>query len=233
MASDNNMQKKCGFCGESIPANAGRCPYCGSILEVTFDSNYRIGQTEIPPVDGTVPGQIPGMTDTGTPTGSQNSLPQQNVPAGDMGMASTPPAPFPEVQSAVDDQKDGRPGGMMTSDPGRNEREAYTEQMQNAYRPHGDGSFRPNYNYSSGPKEPLSNGFKVFLTVLFTVVPGIGQLAGIIAAIIFMNSDGDSDRKSFGVALLVASLIMFVLSCIGCFIMVIAFSSNQWNQLNY
>ena len=40
MTLENNMQKKCGFCGESIPVNASRCPYCGSILEITFENNY-------------------------------------------------------------------------------------------------------------------------------------------------------------------------------------------------
>jgi predicted ATP-dependent serine protease len=37
---NNDAQKKCGFCGETIPAKAGRCPYCGSLLEVTFDNSY-------------------------------------------------------------------------------------------------------------------------------------------------------------------------------------------------
>jgi hypothetical protein len=70
---------------------------------------------------------------------------------------------------------------------------------------------------------------KVFLTVLFTVLPGIGQLAGIITAIVFMSSEGDSDRRSFGVALLVASLIMFVLACIGCFVASLASASLPFN----
>jgi hypothetical protein len=58
---------------------------------------------------------------------------------------------------------------------------------------------------------------------------------GIIAAIVFMNSEGDKDRKSFGVALLVASLAMFVLACIGCFVVLIIYSSaiKQLGQFNY
>ena len=95
---------------------------------------------------------------------------------------------------------------------------AFHSRLQN------DASQNNNKNYSYNP---LSNGMKVFLTVLFTIIPGVGQLAGIITAILFMNAEGDSDRKSFGVAILVASLIMFVLSCIGCFITIIAISSNQ------
>jgi hypothetical protein len=74
---------------------------------------------------------------------------------------------------------------------------------------------------------PLSNGIKVFLTVISTIIPGLGQLAGIIMAIVFMNSGDDPDRKSFGVALLISSLIFFILSCLGCFIALIAASAMQ------
>ena len=91
-------------------------------------------------------------------------------------------------------------------------------------------SYRQDYkmpSYGRSSREPLSNGLKVFLTILFTVIPGIGQLAGIITAIVFMNADDDADRKSFGVALLVASIILFVLSCIGCFVLILVLSINQ------
>lgn len=54
----------------------------------------------------------------------------------------------------------------------------------------------------------LSNAAKVTLVVTSTI-PGLGQLVGIIAAIIFMSNDRDSDRRSFGRALLAASLILF------------------------
>jgi hypothetical protein len=84
------------------------------------------------------------------------------------------------------------------------------------------------YRYAPQPghgRTPLSNGMKVFLTVVFTLFPGIGQLAGIITAIVFMSSEGDSDRRSFGAALLIACVAMFVLSCIGCFIISIATQS--------
>lgn len=90
-------------------------------------------------------------------------------------------------------------------------------------------SYRPDYKMPSAGngRGTLSNGLKVFLTILFTVIPGIGQLAGIITAIVFMNADDDADRKSFGVALLVASIVMFLLACIGCFVLTLVFSINQ------
>lgn len=74
-------------------------------------------------------------------------------------------------------------------------------------------------------KNALTNGMKVFLTSIAAFVPGIGQLVGIIAAIVFMNSEGDTDRRSFGVSLLIASLILFVLqSCMYCAIISAVFS---------
>ncbi len=198
--NSDNMQKKCGFCGETIPARAGRCPYCGSILEVTFDDSFRLDVPETRPEGGET-GQDAEQQSGQIENGAQQGAEQQENPES-AGM--TPPA--------------ANPGYRPMNAP----------QAPNAYKPYGNGGYTPGYNYG-GIREPLSNGMKVFLATLFAVVPGIGQLAGIIAAIVFMNSEGDSDRKSFGVALLVASLIMFVISCIGCFVFILAFS----NQFNY
>ena len=129
MDSNASIQKKCGFCGEEIPTDAGRCPYCGSL-------------TKNSPVD-----RIADFSN---------------------------------------------------------------EQVESV-------------------RKPISNGMKVFLTILFTVIPGIGQLAGLITAIVFMNAEDDADRKSFGVALLIATIIMFVLSCIFCFVAFLAFGLRDYN----
>ena len=72
---------------------------------------------------------------------------------------------------------------------------------------------------------PLSNGLKVFLTVISTVIPGFGQLIGIITAIVFMNSEDSSDRRSFGISLLIASSIMFVFSFLFIFVIILVASS--------
>ena len=128
----------------------------------------------------------------------------------------------------------------------RNESNQYTESNQNNQdnvieKPVLDNSnttkenfnFNRVYNYgenlypSSGIQEPfpeksLSNGMKVFLTVITSVVPGLGQIIGIIIAIIFMNSEEDFDKRSFGVALLVSSLIIFVVACLSCFVAILA-----------
>jgi len=67
-------------------------------------------------------------------------------------------------------------------------------------------------------RKPLGNGMKVFLTSLCITIPGFGQLIGIIMSIIFMSREDDEDRKSFGVALLIASIIFFLISFFSFFI---------------
>lgn len=72
-------------------------------------------------------------------------------------------------------------------------------------------------------EKPLSNGIKVLLTVLTCLLPGVGQIIGLISAIVFINTE-EPDRKSFGVALLVVSLVLFMLVCFICYILSLAFS---------
>ncbi len=258
--ADNYMQKKCDFCGEAIPVNAGRCAYCGSILEVVHYDDYR-NDAQIPqPEDAastqgsaeqqyttesrnTVEQQ--GTTQTQNPqeqytaqsqnTGEQQSgVEQQNTgeqqsgverqDAGEQNYGSEP-------QGYMEPQSPESEDGSQKAPPVEEHRpsaEYYGQAPYNARNTHYNAE-RPYYKASytddlRGDKEPLSNGLKVLLTVLFTILPGIGQLAGIITAIVFMNAE-DKDRKSFGVALLVACLVMFVLACIGCFVLGLASQS--------
>lgn len=222
MTFENNAQKKCGFCGESIPVRAERCPYCGSLLEVTFESGYQINPSENPASnregdknlgapDGIKPddgGQAGAGQDA---QANQDLLPPQDN-AGQYADNESYGAPAP--QGGAEGQSERKSGAQRSGGANYN----------NRYIP--DGSFSNNYGHT-----PLSNGLKVFLTALFILIPGIGQLAGIITAIVFMNSEGDSDKKSFGVALLVLSLILFVFACIGCF--VIAIYSASLNQYSF
>lgn len=149
MDSNDSSLKKCSFCNEDIPAGTGRCPYCGSLLEVLVNEDA----SEV-----------------------KDNIEKTNYISGNAGGYTGP-------------------------------------------------SYKGGSGYKEYQRQPLGNGLKVFLTLVFALIPGLGQLAGIITAIVFMNTDDDPDRKSFGVAILVASLIMFVLACIGCFIGAIAFSS--------
>lgn len=71
-------------------------------------------------------------------------------------------------------------------------------------------------------KNSIPNGMKVLLSVICAVVPGLGQLICLILAIIFINTEGDEDKSSFGIALLVASLVLFVLTFIVFFLIMMA-----------
>ncbi len=190
---DNYSQKKCGFCGESIPKDATRCPYCGSILEVSVDEQFGMPEQQ----QNSAPGN--GF-------GEQQKNTENKFGASDNMYSSN-------QQQPAEQQFGSAPQQDMGQRPAYGQRPEYA---QKPYYPRNQQAPIYNSNYSS-EKKPLSNGLKVFLTMLFTLLPGIGQLAGIITAIVFMSSDGDTDRRSFGIAILVASLAMFVLSCVGCF----------------
>jgi hypothetical protein len=68
----------------------------------------------------------------------------------------------------------------------------------------------------------MSNWAKVFLCALAVIIPGIGQIIGIIAGLIMVSNDSDSDRRSYGAALLTVSLIIFVMQLIFWFIFALA-----------
>lgn len=63
------------------------------------------------------------------------------------------------------------------------------------------------------PKQ-INNWTKVILTAVACILPGIGQIIGVIVGLILLSSDTDSDKRSFGAALLTISLIAFVIMSI-------------------
>lgn len=73
----------------------------------------------------------------------------------------------------------------------------------------------------------LGNGKKVFITALCSVIPGFGQLAGVIISILLMNNMYDEDRRSFGGSLLAASIILFILSCFFWMVVLLALFTAQ------
>ena len=60
----------------------------------------------------------------------------------------------------------------------------------------------------------ISNGIKVLLSIV-SVIPLIGQILTLIFSIIYMKSN-NTDSKKFGKALMIATIIMFVLMLICC-----------------
>ena len=286
MSYNNDPQKKCGFCGETIPARSDRCPYCGSLLEVTFDNGYGSNEPNQPADQGMnpFPGEPAGTNngrvssqdssrDNGRDSSQYNAQDSSRDNDRDSGTVDNPvnsdasnPAHSPESAGAPErtqtQPQEPAPAQYQTQPPAPAQTQTQPQQeiqaqyqtqqeiqaqyqtqqggqgqWQNPERPEQD--YRRPY-YQNRPqqgqryeKPALSNGLKVFLTLLFALLPGIGQLAGIITAIVFMNSEGDKDRRSFGVALLVACIIMFVLACIGCFILSIASASLPFKYNNF
>ena len=215
MAPDNDIRKKCVFCGESIPLRAGRCPYCGSILETRSDDGG-VG-TGTAGRDGAGNVQDPrsddagGQHNAGAAGGGFNNGNDFNA-GGGLNTGGSP------------NTWGGPDTGGTYNSGGQDIKGGYGYAREKIYG--SEPVSRP--VYGSEPAKPLSNGMKVFLTAIFALVPAIGQLAGIITAILFMNSEDDGDRKSFGAAILVLSLVMFALSCIAGFIAVITVSSLMY-----
>lgn len=55
------------------------------------------------------------------------------------------------------------------------------------------------------------------------LIPLIGQIIGIIFSIVFMNYERDSDKRAFGVFLLITSLLFFIISAIIAMLIIILF----------
>ncbi|NMB33870.1 MAG: hypothetical protein GX992_06540 [Clostridium sp.] len=71
-------------------------------------------------------------------------------------------------------------------------------------------SQKKNTNTSSGEIKMLGNGIKVFLVTITNLLPGIGQLLGVIIGIALMGGAKNPDKRSFGKAIFVSSLFVFV-----------------------
>lgn len=60
-------------------------------------------------------------------------------------------------------------------------------------------------------KKVLSNTAKVWLATVCSIFPFVGQIVGLILSISYINSN-DPDRRSYGSALLIPSVVIFVLN---------------------
>ena len=74
----------------------------------------------------------------------------------------------------------------------------------------------------------LSNWAKVMLTSMSVLVPGIGQIVGIILGLVFVANDRDADRRSFGAALITVSVIAFIIAAIFWFIFALSFGPDLY-----
>ncbi len=76
--------------------------------------------------------------------------------------------------------------------------------------------------------KPLNNNFmsnwaKVIISALAVIIPGIGQIVGIILGLVFVSSDNNADKRSYGAALITVSVVVFILSALFWFIFAVTF----------
>lgn len=195
---------------ENMDSKVKKCSYCGEEIEAWAKRCAHCGSLQ--DTDGE---SINDNKDTGAlpqeDVNKENSLSDQETGHEEVHEKAEPKEQPPEQ------------GRRMPPETPGVKREAPGQQAY-GYRPY-------SAPYSQAPmsgRNSLSNGMKVFLTVLCAVIPGLGQLAGIIIAIVFMNTQENiedyADRRSFGLALLIACIVVFVLACLGCFVLALAAS---------
>ena len=196
----NGNYEKCCYCGEEIDVNTRRCPYCGSLLEIQRN------RTKVDPVKST--------------DSADMEFNKIEVSISQDYHESTP-------SETEDNAKED-------SAANKNDKYVPNFQLVNYVKPERENANEIRKSYYStvdssksvetGSDKNLSNGMKVFLTVFCTVFPGLGQLVGVIIGAIFVASE-DPDKRSFGRALLIVSLIFFVISFIAYFMIIVLLSS--------
>ncbi len=211
--------KNCDYCGEEIKSNLRRCPFCGSLLKL---EKHQEEKTLV--------------INTESINANAEKTYEDNVSAEGMSVAETVTDMMDmDEAEAIENRKLEEFDLANKNIENKNIEDKNFIVIEEPYKKEDYYKHEDNYKHENFTRyeikekeyesKPLSNGYKVFLTVISTVIPGFGQLLGIISAIIFMNSDDDSDRRSFGVALLIATSIMFIFSFICFFVIILAAGS--------
>lgn len=184
-------KKKCSYCGEDIAENSRRCPYCGSTFEAKYqyhDDMYKSNENRIETED------------------EKESLPAENV-----NVNTVPGLEEMDYKRGVSETGPSE-NRKSSEDVGKSSTYTSHNTYNSQHRPQNIPDHTSKQQASFSERSSPGNGLKVFITATATIIPGLGQLVGIIIAILFMNSEND-DKRSFGVALMVTSLIVFLISC--------------------
>ena len=83
-------------------------------------------------------------------------------------------------------------------------------------------------NNSAVDNNFMSNWTKVILSALAVIIPGIGQIIGIIVGLVFVSNDVNADRRSYGAALLTVSVVTFIISAGFWFIFALTFGPQLY-----
>lgn len=228
---NSNGRKVCSFCGEDIASDFKRCPYCGSLLEVKAsysDADKEDMVNMVSNKDKEDNGSDSSSfkfdksindTESLTEFTGNTDFTEQDVPYGVLETDQNETVGSDEgLESKTLDLPERN--SFSTSEPVQNptvrDNSSVLQQSRNIDR---DNRYKENQQKPQSQKPSLSNGMKVFLVSMSNLLPGIGQLAGVIFAIVFMNAEEDKDKKSFGVSLLISSIAAFVIVSISCCIL--------------
>jgi hypothetical protein len=250
-------KKECEYCHESIDEKSRRCTFCGSLLSIcksNEDQNYLRNQEHQEKQDDTekqdscndendfdnLEGKQDNTYNMINPDNEDLSQNYVNKPISDnqdqkeadISKSFTNSYSYTSKSDynsfdRDNNRKEDKNNYNLYNNPYASNKKSYTKGRDNYTINRGNYSVKNNYSKSS-----LSNGMKVFITVIASVVPGLGQIVGIILAIIFMNSEDDLDKRSFGVALLISSLILFVIACFSCFLFTL-FAGEIFQDIPY
>ena len=233
---NNNSLRICEHCKEEISYTARRCPYCGSLLGNQVQTGY-YGQQDT--VNNNTFNQDTAKPDNIGYNNNQNADINANLNANLNANINKNIGTNIDTNINTNTERISLDKPDLSKDSGQ----AYTEHNSQYSVPDNNEAHLANANdseNSSGYKyyyshinemdsydiRPLSNKTKVFLTTFSSFIPWLGQLVGIIAAIVYMNSEEDDDRRSFGRSLLVASLITFVITTFLILFTISAFTNN-------
>ena len=188
----NSMTKKCNFCREDIPVDLTRCPYCGSLLEISsYNEDNTIDIDETPSHKDSMEEKIGHEGSLLTSDNMDSSRAQEEIQT--------------EIQTEyqTEPQRESQTNANITEDFSCTEANQRIACEKNT------------------AESDLGEWGKLIISAISVLIPGIGQIIGVIAAIHFMNSE-DKVRKSFGLNLMIASITIFILFLVGFFILGIA-----------
>lgn len=189
MNGTGNGRTVCNFCGEDIAADAKRCPYCGSVLGMSSGFKIDEGKTEDFD-DNSSPANVIKMDISKSSFELDNVKSDNSVKAFmdeekvfdskiEEGLTRIKPDEqiFDETQENLDN-----PAISETQAPQTANTVQQVSMGNNVGQPSNQGSVI--HRQSAEGKPSLSNAMKVFLTAICNLIPGIGQLVGVIVAIV-------------------------------------------------
>lgn len=222
-----NGRVVCNYCGEDIASDSKRCPYCGSVLKRENSSenddvklgDYGKNDSQIQdtdrlksnfddPVGNDIYGTSFNNEEKVYEPKSNDSFPEANANSQAFGERENPVNEYDSERSYTQQPQETKPVQATTID--------------NVARQQGEAR-RSSLKQSDHARPSINNALKVLCTSACSLVLGLGQLIGVIIAIVCMNSEGDTDKRSFGLALLVNCIIIFVFWCFACCIAVAVF----------